>query len=65
VQIPTAQSQQLREVNESQKRRGIIGYLLGTAVGDALGLPCEALSRNRQQKLYPEIDSHHLSLGAE
>jgi ADP-ribosyl-[dinitrogen reductase] hydrolase len=59
VQIRTAQSQQSHEVRESQKRRGIIGCLLGAAVGDALGLPCEALSPNRQQKLYPEIDGHH------
>jgi ADP-ribosylglycohydrolase len=27
------------------------GCLLGTAVGDALGLPCEGLSRRRQQRL--------------
>lgn len=58
--VQTAQSQ---EVTESQKRRGIIGCLLGTAVGDALGLPCEALSFKRQQKLYPEIDGHHFIFG--
>jgi ADP-ribosylglycohydrolase len=52
-----------REITESQKRRGIIGCLLGTAVGDALGLPFEALSRKRQQKLYPHIDGHHFICG--
>jgi ADP-ribosylglycohydrolase len=40
-----------------------IGCLLGTAVGDALGLPCEALSKRRQRRLYPQIDGHHFLLG--
>lgn len=32
---------------------GIAGCLLGTAVGDALGLPYEGISRRRQRKLFP------------
>lgn len=40
-----------------------IGVILGTAVGDALGLPCEGLSRRRQQKWFPELDSYHLLFG--
>src|SRR5258708_1528943 len=44
-------------------QRSIIGCLLGTAVGDALGLPVEALSRRRQQKLYPKIEGHRFVLG--
>jgi len=41
----------------------IIGCILGTAVGDAMGLPYESLSRQRQQRLYPTIQSHHLCCG--
>jgi ADP-ribosylglycohydrolase len=37
----------------------IIGCLLGTAVGDALGLPCEGLSKHRQRQIYPNITRHH------
>jgi len=44
-------------------QRGIVGCLLGTAVGDALGLPAEGLSRRRQQKLYPKIEGHRFVLG--
>src|SRR5258708_22469378 len=44
-------------------QRSIVGCLLGTAVGDALGLPVEALSRGRQQKLYPKIDGHRFVFG--
>jgi ADP-ribosylglycohydrolase len=60
VQNQTAPSP---EDSDSHQRHGIVGCLLGTAVGDALGLPCEALSRKRQQKLYPEIDGHHFIFG--
>jgi ADP-ribosylglycohydrolase len=50
---------QSHEVTESQRYHCILGCLLGTAVGDALGLPYEALSRKRQQKLYPQLGGHH------
>jgi ADP-ribosylglycohydrolase len=40
-----------------------IGCLLGTAVGDALGLPCEGLSRRRQARLFPSLDGYHLFFG--
>jgi ADP-ribosyl-[dinitrogen reductase] hydrolase len=33
----------------------IIGCILGTAVGDAVGLAAEGLSRRRQQKLFPRL----------
>ena len=36
----------------------MIGCLLGTAVGDALGLPCEGLSKRRQAKLFPVLDCY-------
>ncbi len=41
----------------------IIGCLLGTAVGDALGLPYEGLSPQRQQRLFPQPNQHHLICG--
>ena len=37
-----------------------IGSLLGTAVGDALGLPYEGLSPRRGAKLFPDSTRHHL-----
>lgn len=43
--------------------RATVGCLLGTAVGDALGLPFEGLSRRRQQHLYPEILGHRFLFG--
>ena len=41
----------------------IIGSLLGTAVGDALGLPMEGMSKRRQGRIYPEIRGYHLLFG--
>ncbi|MFQ5989575.1 MAG: ADP-ribosylglycohydrolase family protein [Candidatus Methylomirabilales bacterium] len=37
----------------------IIGCLLGTAVGDSLGLCCEGMSKRRQHRIYPEINGHN------
>ena len=42
------------------KEQAISGCILGTAVGDALGLACEGLSRRRQAKMFPVLDSHKL-----
>src|SRR5690348_11952261 len=47
----------------SKQQGAIVGCLLGTAVGDALGLHCEGLSRRRQQLLYPQLDRPRLVLG--
>ena len=41
-------------------QRAIAGCLLGTAVGDALGLPCEGLSRRRQARMFPRLDGYRL-----
>ncbi|MCL1469259.1 ADP-ribosylglycohydrolase family protein [Argonema antarcticum] len=41
----------------------IIGSILGTAVGDALGLPCEGLSKQRQYRLYGNLNNHHFLFG--
>jgi ADP-ribosyl-[dinitrogen reductase] hydrolase len=38
----------------------IIGCLLGTAVGDAMGLACEGLSRRRQAKMFRSLDGYKL-----
>ena len=37
--------------------------MLGTAVGDALGLACEGLSPARQLKLFPSLDSYGFLFG--
>lgn len=45
------------------KERAIVGCILGTAVGDAMGLACEGLSRQRQRKVFPELDGYKLLPG--
>jgi ADP-ribosylglycohydrolase len=41
----------------------IIGCLLGTAVGDAIGLPYEGLSKRRQRRLYLTLNGHQFLFG--
>jgi ADP-ribosyl-[dinitrogen reductase] hydrolase len=41
----------------------IIGSILGTAIGDAIGLPYEGLSRRRGAKLFGVPDRHRLLFG--
>jgi ADP-ribosyl-[dinitrogen reductase] hydrolase len=41
----------------------ILGCLLGTAVGDAMGLSCEGLSRQRLMKRYPKLNQYHFIFG--
>lgn len=43
--------------------KAIIGCILGTAVGDALGLPYEGLSPRRAKKLLGSPDRHRLLFG--
>ncbi len=38
-----------------------VGCLLGTAVGDALGLPCEGLSRRRQRRMVPSLERYRFA----
>lgn len=45
------------------RRDAYIGCLLGTAVGDALGLPYEGLSARRAAKLFPNSGRHNLLFG--
>src|SRR5262245_55116183 len=42
------------------KEDAIVGCLLGTAVGDAMGLACEGLSRRRQLRMFPQLDGYKL-----
>ena len=46
------------------KERAIAGCLLGTAVGDAMGLALEGLSRRRQVRLFPDLAGYHLAHSA-
>ncbi|WP_372371487.1 ADP-ribosylglycohydrolase family protein [Candidatus Uabimicrobium sp. HlEnr_7] len=47
----------------SLNKNSIVGCLLGTAVGDALGLPWEGLSANRQRAFISNIKKHHFFCG--
>lgn len=40
--------------------RAVTGCILGTAVGDALGLACEGLSGPRQARMFRGLDGYHL-----
>ena len=41
----------------------IVGCILGTALGDALGLCCEGMSRPRQRRYYPHLDAPRFVFG--
>ncbi len=57
------QLQQAEQVRQDADARSGAGCLLGTAVGDALGLAVEGLSRRRQQAMFPGLDHYHFLLG--
>ena len=42
------------------REHAIVGCILGTAVGDALGLACEGLSRRRQSRMFPGLAGYKL-----
>jgi len=46
------------KVDNNRLSKVLVGCLVGTAVGDALGLPCEGMSRQRQQRMFPQLDGH-------
>jgi len=50
-------------VLDARRQRAIAGCILGTAVGDALGLACEGLSPARQERMFPELERYHLLPG--
>jgi ADP-ribosylglycohydrolase len=43
--------------------RALTGCLIGTAVGDALGLPNEGLSPRRARRLFSDVDRFHFLFG--
>ena len=45
------------------KEEHIVGCLLGTAVGDALGLPYEGLGPARAARMFPDCGRHHFLFG--
>ena len=47
----------------SADRDAYVGCLLGTAVGDALGLPYEGMSPGRGARMFPDPGRHHLLPG--
>lgn len=51
------------EAENLRRERAAIGCLLGTAAGDAIGLPAEGLSRRRQLRWFPQLDRHRLAFG--
>ncbi len=50
-------------MNNQSSLTAITGSLLGTAVGDALGLPYEGLSRRRGARLWGSPDRHRFCFG--
>lgn len=50
-------------MNRIESEKATIGCILGTAVGDALGLPYEGLSSLRGSKLLGQPDRHRLLFG--
>jgi ADP-ribosyl-[dinitrogen reductase] hydrolase len=47
----------------SKLASAIVGCILGTAVGDALGLPYEGLTPQRRKKLFPKLGKYDFLLG--
>lgn len=41
----------------------LAGCLVGTAIGDALGMVCTGLARERQYLIYPDLEHYHFFLG--
>src|SRR5947209_7741478 len=41
----------------------LTGCLIGMAIGDALGLPCEGLSPRRSARLFPDFERFHFLFG--
>lgn len=50
-------------IRQTASCSAVAGCLLGTAVGDALGLPAEGLSRRRQRALFGTLDRYRLLFG--
>ena len=57
--LPTAGGTE-SELSATRRMDALTGVLIGTAVGDALGLPMEGLTAQRQQRLFPPPLRHRL-----
>ena len=47
----------------ASSEKAVVGCLLGTAVGDALGLCGENLSPRRRMRMFPRLDRYHFFFG--
>lgn len=47
----------------TQIENAITGCILGTAVGDAIGLPAEGLTKRRIGRMFPKLEGHHFFFG--
>lgn len=54
----------MAEIVEKQIENAILGCLVGTAVGDSLGLPFEAMCPGRISRLNKSLDKHHFFFGS-
>lgn len=50
----------IRSREPHPKEHAVVGCILGTAVGDALGLAVEGLSRERQLRIFPDLSGYAL-----
>lgn len=50
-------------MDNEKLKRAIEGCILGTAVGDALGLACEGMSRARREKVFGPVDGYRFIFG--
>src|SRR5450432_1683574 len=53
----------MRQSNALDQATLLTGVILGTAIGDALGLPREGLSRRRARKLFGDPPLRHAFIG--
>jgi ADP-ribosylglycohydrolase len=50
-------------MERQMKANAVVGCILGTAVGDALGLPCEGLHPRRAARMLKDPARNHFLLG--
>lgn len=43
---------------KESRETAIVGCILGTAMGDSIGLCCEGMSQQRQARMFPNIEGH-------
>ncbi len=50
-------------MDKQKYKASIEGCIVGTAVGDALGLPWEGISRAKQSRIAPDLNQHYFCFG--